>query len=70
MALSANRLATAIKEDTSITANIPAAAISTFNNFADKIAQHIVEEFNNHAVVDDVTVNADTGVQNNEASVK
>ena len=62
--LDAARLATAIKNDTTITADIPAAAIGHFNTFIDKLAVHIVDEMHNGAITD-VQVNTGTGTQTN-----
>lgn len=68
MALDPTQLATDIKNDTSITANIPAAAIAGFNNFADRIAVHITNQIKRGSI-DDVHVDG-SGNQDNTSLVK
>lgn len=69
MALSANDLATDIKNDSSITENIPAAAIPAFENFADRLAVHITEQIKRGQVTT-VQVSLEDGAQINEANVE
>lgn len=69
MALNATTLADDIKNDTAITADIPADAIPAFENFADRIAIHITAQIL-RGEINDVQVDTGTGAQTNISNVQ
>jgi major membrane immunogen (membrane-anchored lipoprotein) len=68
MALDPTELATDIKNDSSITDNIPATAIAGFENFADRLAIHITTQIKRGSI-DDVKVSSGA-TQSNVTFVK
>lgn len=69
MALDSEDLANDIKNDSLITDPIPAAAISAFENFADRLAVHITAQIK-RGEINDVLVETGTGEQSNVSNVK